>query len=262
MSARARDGRLWEIDAARTVAIAIMVVYHAGYDVDRLGPSVDVDSLSGGWRALQIATGSSFLFLVGVSLAVSNARGRARGLSGWELYRRHARRAAIVLGAALLVTLATLVALGPDEYVRFGILHCIGAAMLIGPLLVRLGPVNAALALAVLIVGMMLLRSDPSDAPGLMVLGVRSPEGAGVDWYPLLPWLAPVLAGLAAGKGLYPDGSRGSWGRWLPTPRWARAAGWPGRHALPIYLVHQLVLIPLVAAGLALAGVTVDWGGL
>jgi uncharacterized membrane protein len=33
--------------------------------------------------------------------------------------------------------------------------------------------------------------------------------------------------------------------------------GAPGRHALPIYLVHQPVLIPLVIAGLAVAGVEI-----
>ena len=37
-------------------------------------------------------------------------------------------------------------------------------------------------------------------------------------------------------------------------------ATWPGRHALPIYLVHQIVLIGLTALALQLAGVTVDPG--
>jgi hypothetical protein len=72
----------------------MMVAYHVGYDVSRVAPSVGIDPFSGGWQALQVACGSSFLFVVGVSLAISNARGRARGLSGWPLYRRHLRRAA------------------------------------------------------------------------------------------------------------------------------------------------------------------------
>jgi len=249
-------GRLWEVDAARTAAIAMMVVYHVGYDVNLLGPSVDIDPFSGGWRALQLACGSSFLFVVGVSLAISNARGRARGLSGWPLYRRHLRRAGEVAAAALLVTLATWIALG-DDYVRFGILHCIVVAMVVGPLLLPLGAVNLVLAFAALVGGMALLRGPESDVPGLLVFGVPPEDGAGVDWYPLLPWLAPVLVGLAVGQALYPGGVRGHWGRRLPTPPWARAVGAPGRHALPIYLVHQPVLIPLVIAGLAIAGVEI-----
>lgn len=249
--------RLWEVDAARTAAIVMMVVYHVGYDVDLLGPSVAIDPFSGGWRALQIATGSSFLFVVGVSLAISDGRSRARGLSARAAYRRHARRAAEVLVAALAVSLVTLIALG-DDYVRFGILHCIAVAMLIGPLLLPLGPVNVALAMGALLAGMALLDGPASGIPGLLVLGVP-PEGeAGVDWYPLLPWLAPVLVGLAVGRALYPGGRRGPWGRRLPTPPSAGRWGAPGRHALPIYLAHQPVLIALVAAGLALAGVEVS----
>jgi uncharacterized membrane protein len=92
-----------------------------------------------------------------------------------------------------------------------------------------------------------------------MVLGVPPEGGAGVDWYPLLPWLGPALAGLAVGHMLYPGGRRGGWGRLLPAaPPWAGLAGWPGRHALPIYLVHQPVLILLVGAGLTIAGVEVS----
>ncbi len=251
-------GRLWEVDALRTVAIAMMVAYHAGYDVDLIGPGVAIDPFSGGWRALQVATGSTFLFVVGVSLAISNGRSRARGLTGAVLYRRHVRRAGQVAAAAVLVSAVTRVALG-DDYVRFGILHCIAAAMLIGPLLVPLGPWNVVLAGAALAAGLVVRDLDPSGVPGLLVLGVPAPGGAGVDWYPLLPWLAPALAGLAAGLALYPAGRRGAWGRRLPEPRWAGLAGLPGRHALPIYLVHQPVLIVLVAAALALVGAEVSW---
>ena len=73
--------RLWEVDVARTVAILMMATYHVGWDIGELAPSVPIDPFSGGWRALQIATGSSFLALVGVSLAISDGRSRARGRS-------------------------------------------------------------------------------------------------------------------------------------------------------------------------------------
>lgn len=248
--------RLWEVDWARTAAIAMMVAYHAAYDVHQLAPSVDIDPFSGGWRALQVACGSSFLAVVGVSLAISNARARARGLRGAALLGRHARRAAEVAAAALVVSVVTRVALG-DEYVRFGILHCIAVAMLVGPLLVRLGWWNAALGVAVIAVGLRLGDGASSDVPGLLVLGVP-PAEAGVDWYPLLPWLGPMLIGLAVGRALYPEGRRGAWGARLPRPAAAGAVGAPGRHALPIYLIHQPVLIGLVAAALWLAGVEID----
>jgi uncharacterized membrane protein len=255
--------RLWEVDVARTAAILMMVVYHTGYDVNMLGPTVSIDPFSGGWRALQVATGSSFLFLVGVSVSLSNARSRARGLSGRALYRRHARRAAQVLAAALLVTVVTRIALG-DDYIRFGILHSIGVAMLILPLLVRFAPpLLLVLGVGVIAAGLALARAGPqSDAFGLLVLGVRRTGTEGVDWYPLLPWLGPAILGLAAGALLYPGGRRGTWGRWLRTPPHARLLGLPGRHGLPIYLVHQLVLIALVAAALALAGVEVSLDGI
>jgi uncharacterized membrane protein len=246
-------GRLWEVDVLRTAAILMMIAYHAAYDVFQLAPTVDLDPFGGGWRALQVACGSTFLFVVGVSLAISNARGRARGLSGRPLYRRHLRRAAEVAAAALLVSVVTLIALG-DDYVRFGILHCIAAAMVIGPLLLPLGAWNVPLGVAAIAAGIWLDDNVSSDVPGLLVLGVNPHNGA-VDWYPLLPWLGPVLFGLAAGRALYPGGRRGSWGARLPEPRYARALGAPGRHALPIYLIHQPVLIALVAAALAIAGV-------
>jgi uncharacterized membrane protein len=241
----------------------MMVTYHAAYDVWFLAPGADIDPFGGGWRALQVATGSSFLFVVGLSLAVSNARARGRGVAGAALWRRHARRAAQVGAAALVVSVATLVALGPEDYVRWGVLHCIAAAMVLLPLLAPLPPPGlVALAAAVVIAGVA-LRDAPADALGALVLAGSPTGGAGVDHYPLLPWLGPAILGLAAGAVLYPGGDRRpGWDRWVPAvPAWAHGPlTAPGRHALPIYLVHQPVLIALLALVLGAAGVAVDPG--
>lgn len=255
-----RGERLWEVDAVRTLAIAMMVAYHAAYDLTRLAPTLGVDAFSPGWRALQVATGSTFLFVVGVSLAISNGRGRAAGLRGRALYRRHLRRALQVAAAAALVSVATRVALG-DQWVRFGVLHCIAVAMLVGPLLVRLRWWNVPLGVAVIAAGIWLDQRPPTDSFGLYVLGVPREGATPADWYPLTPWLGVMMIGLAAGLALYPAGRRGPWTRRLPQPSSARALGAPGRHSLPIYLGHQLVLIPLIAASLALAGVSWSWSG-
>jgi uncharacterized membrane protein len=257
--------RLWEIDATRTLAIAMMVAYHAAWDVWWLAPSVDIDPFGGGWRALQVACGSTFLLVVGVSFAVSTQRLEARGVTGtWARWRHHARRAVQVLGAAALVSAVTLVALGTDEWIRFGILHCIGVTMLLLPLLRPLGALgNAALGVAVILVGRLAVQGAESDVPLALVLGWTPPDGAGVDHYPLLPWAGVAMLGVAAGLLLYPGGARGPALRALldgRTPRHARLLTWPGRHALPIYLLHQGVVIALVAAGLALAGIELDPG--
>lgn len=254
--------RLWEVDVARTVAIVMMVIYHVGWDVHFLAPQLAIDPFSGGWRALQVATGSSFLFIVGVSLAISQGRSDARGASWRAAYRRHARRAATVIGAALLVSVATFVALGSEDYIRFGILHCIGASMLIAPFFWRLGPWVAVLGGGAIVAGIALTSVEVGTS-WLLWLGLRPDSGsAGVDYYPLLPWIGPVLIGLAVGALLYPHGKRGRFTEWLRTPpRGGIAIGSPGRHSLPIYLVHQPILIPLVALGLLAAGVDIDTGG-
>ncbi len=249
--------RLWEIDALRTFAIGMMVVYHAVYDVNLLVPDASVDPFNGGWRGLQVATGSLFLAVVGISFWLSHSRGVARGLSGRALWRSHLPRAAEVVAAAALVSVATFVALGSSDVVRFGILHLIAVLMLVVlPLAARLGTWNVLLGAAIIIVGLSVdLRSD---VPGALILGFIPPE-KGADWYPLLPWAGCALIGLAAGAALYPNGRRGALVRRLPaTSEIGRRFGAPGRHSLAIYLIHQPVLIALLTLTLPLAGTEVE----
>lgn len=253
-----QDGaRLWEIDALRTVAIVLMVVYHVGYDVHMLAPQVALDPFNGGWRALQVITGSLFLGVVGVSFWIAHARSTARGLTGIARWRSHLPRALEVLAAAALVSVATFLALGREDAVRFGILHLIGVLMLLVlPLAARLGTWNALLGACVVALG--LAMDARSAVPGALIFGFIPPE-QGVDWYPLLPWAGAALIGVAAGSLLYPGGRRGPLLRHLPvTSRVGVWAGGPGRHSLPLYLVHQPILIAVIAAVLALAGTEIE----
>jgi uncharacterized membrane protein len=253
--------RLWEIDVMRTVAMGLMVAYHIAYDVHMLAPQVALDPFDGAWRALQVTCASTFLAVVGTSFWIADQRGRSRGLSGAALWRRHARRGLEVLAAALLVSLATLVALGAEDAVRFGILHLIATAMLIVlPLTVRLGVWNGVLGAVAIAVGLVLFQTGGDVPSAALLLGFDPGDTPGVDWYPLLPWIGASLLGVAIGAVLYPDGERGPLlHRLVRAPRVADLAGAPGRHSLPIYLVHQPVLIVLTAATLALTGTELDW---
>ena len=257
MENSAADGRLWEIDALRTLAIVLMVVYHVAWDVNYLAPEVSIDPFEGGWRVLQIVTGSMFLVIVGLSFWVADSRAVGRGLRGWARWRTHVPRAVEVLAAALLVSAVTFFALGQDDFVRFGILHLIGLLMLVVlPLVVRLRAWNALLGAGIIALGV--LFEPHSSVPGALALGFR-PAG-GVDWYPLVPWAGAALLGVALGSVLYPRGRRGPWLRWLPKSSPARKhVGLPGRHSLPIYLVHQPVLIVLTAGALTVMGVAIEF---
>ena len=252
--------RFWEIDLLRTLGIAMMLAYHAGYDVAALAPAVGPNPYDGGWRALQVLTGTTFLAVVGLSLAVSDGRSRARGLRAWRLYRRRAWRAGQVLGAAGVVSLVTYLALG-DQFVRFGILHLIGVALLIAPWFVAMGAWNLPLGAALIGAGLA-IRERSADVPGALVLGFRPRGEGGVDLYPLAPWLGVVLIGVSLGRALYPGGERGWSTRLLPErpPAPLRRLASAGRHSLPIYLVHQPILITLVALALLIAGVELQTG--
>jgi uncharacterized membrane protein len=245
----------------RTLAIGLMVAYHIAYDVHLLAPQVAVDPFNGAWRALQVTCASMFLALVGISYWIADGRGRSRGLSGVALWRRHARRGREVLAAALLVSLATLLAFGAEDAVRFGILHLIAITVLVVlPLTVRLGAWNGVLGAGALAVGLVLFEAGGDVPAAALLLGFDPGDPPGVDWYPVLPWIGASLLGVAIGAVLYPDGERGPWLRRLArAPRGTVLAGAPGRHSLPIYLVHQPVLIGLTAMILALTGTESDW---
>ncbi len=236
-SAVKKGNRYWEVDAARGVAILMMVVYHFTFDLYAFG-GYDVDAVTGFWARFADATASLFLFLVGVSLAISSSRGGGG-------FRKYLLRGLRIFGYGMLLT-AIFLAFGMG-IVAFGILHLIGVSIVLSYPFLKLRFANLALGVLIFAAGLYVQAGDPTGSAWLLPFGVV-PEGwAMPDYRPLLPWFGVVLIGLFFGNVVYGEGRRPA-GLPAAAPVPARPLLPLGKNSLAIYLVHQPVMIVLLAA--------------
>lgn len=247
LSTPAGGQRYWEVDALRGVAILMMVLYHCLYDLAEFGGH-DIRVRSGFWDGFADATAFLFIFLAGVSLSISYARMRGCQPSPVSSgFPKFARRGARIFAYGLLVSVATWV-VDPEHYVRFGVLHLIGASIILAyPLLGRAVPA-AVLGLVLVAAGVALeVVRYPLGYPWLLWVGFRPDHLPVFDYRPLLPWFGVVLLGVALGQWLYPQARRV-----VELPDLSRFApitflGLLGRRSLAIYLVHQPLLLGVLA---------------
>ncbi len=237
--------RLPVIDAARAAALLAMAGYHTLWDLGYLRLTAENYALTGPGRLAAEGIAGSFLLLVGVGLVLMNGR----GLRPRPTLLRFTR----IGGAALLVTLGTWITF-PDAYVFFGVLHCIAAASVLGlPFLFLPLPLGA-LAAAAVLGAPLLAHAAVLDAPVLFFLGLGVGTPRTNDYVPLFPWFGVVLAGLVLGRLTLPRLARSRLGAWRPANRIGRAATFAGRHSLPIYLVHQPLLLAALSGLVWLVG--------
>jgi uncharacterized membrane protein len=235
-------GRVDAVDCARGVALIGMALYHLSWDLADYRLVSPMLPFSPPMRLFSHAVASAFLALVGVSLALAH-RDRLNLPAFW-------RRLAVVGGAAALVTGASLV-FAPGEGIWFGILHCITVASLLALPLIEAPAFASLLAGAIAIMIPFFVHSTLFDPPALMWLGLGVALPNTLDWYPLLPWAGVVLIGLGLARLPGILGRLTSPGRWRASSDPARAVCFAGRHSLPLYLIHQLILFPLVWAAAA-----------
>ncbi|MEM9796099.1 MAG: heparan-alpha-glucosaminide N-acetyltransferase [Pseudomonadota bacterium] len=234
-------GRILPVDWARTMALLAMAIFHAGRDFEVLGLVPPGTTFGGLWDLSARAIASTFLALAGVSLWLAHSR-RLR-------WRAFLRRFLILCAAAGAVSLATWLFM-PAIWVRFGILHSIALASLLALPFLRLPWwIAAGVAAVILWIGPEARHPAFNDWWWLWS-GLSTEVPPMMDYEPMIPWLAPMLIGVAVGK----LGTQlGIWNRLAGFPRdpgrFAELAAWPGRHSLAVYLIHQPVLIAVIAGG-------------
>ncbi|QHJ01212.1 DUF1624 domain-containing protein [Xylophilus rhododendri] len=242
---RPLQNRAARLDALRGFAVVWMSFFHFCFDLNYFGFLHQHMLSDPAWTGQRAAIVSLFLFCAGVGQALASEAGQ-----GWP---RFWRRWAQVAGCALLVTLATY-AIFPQSFIGFGVLHGLAVMLIVARVSGRLGrwlwPLGAVALLLPWLAEAWLpgtaLEAALNGVP-LRVLGLITVKPITEDYVPLLPWLGMVWWGLAAGQWLSRRRPRLLQG---PPPGGAagRALAWLGRHSLPWYMLHQPVLMGLVAA--------------
>lgn len=239
--------RFIEIDLLRTLAIVMMVTYHAVYDL-AFFYHVDLDPFSGKWLLLARSTAILFLLLVGISFVISWDRTRTRlpteARRAKVGARKYLKRGLWVLSCGLLITIATYL-WDPETYIRFGILHLIGVSVMLLPLFRRFREWNILIAIPIIIFGISIDHYSLFTIHSSLFLpfGFPPPHFTTLDYFPLFPWFGVVLIGLTLGDFLYIRPKRIP----RPTNTFLNILSWPGKHALVIYLVHQPILLLLLS---------------
>ena len=182
----APKARIWELDAFRGIAILAVILIHLLFDLRYfLGLSLGYDNTV--FQFVKQYGGVVFVVLSGICVTLG---------------RRSFRRGLIVFGCAMAVTLVTLamVWLGLDSgsvVVRFGVLHLLGIAMLLWPLLRRL-PTWAMVAIGLPVVGLGYWFQTFHVSPGwLFPLGLTSAGFSSSDYFPSV---SPFWAGSCWGR--------------------------------------------------------------
>lgn len=230
----APKARIWELDAFRGIAILAVILIHLLFDLRYfLGLSLGYDNAV--FQFVKQYGGVVFVVLSGICVTLG---------------RRSFRRGLIVFGCAMAVTLVTLamVWLGLDSgsvVVRFGVLHLLGIAMLLWPLLRRLPTwAMVAIGLPVVVLGYW-FRTFYVTPEWLFPLGLTSAGFSSSDYFPLFPHLGWFLLGAALGRTAYRE-KRSLLPRVNAQCPPIRFFCWCGRMSLFLYLLHQPLLYGLV----------------
>lgn len=234
------------LDTIRGFLLINMVLYHGLYDV------VHIMGVPMGWYTGPIGYSWQQGICWGFIL-----------LSGFcfRLSKRPLRHGLIILGAGVLVTVVTAIAM-PSERIIFGVLYLLGLCGLIQCGVwalwsrLRLPPFPAGPGLALSALAFFLTRGVPAGYIGfeglrlfelprwlyrwdfMAVLGFPGPGFWSSDYFPVIPWVFLYLCGYFLWRLI------GSRQRVMDRLRpGVRPLSFIGRHSLLIYLLHQPALM-------------------
>ena len=229
-----RKNRLLAVDAARGAAIAGVVLFHFVWDLEFTG-FVSGVAFHPLWLAFGRLLAGSFMFLAGVSLVLAH---------GTELRARtFFRRLAIIVVAALAISVVTWFTF-PNAFVYFGILHSIAVASLLGVMFLRL-PALASLFAGLAIMALpWYLSLSAFDPRWLAWIGLSANPPLSNDFVPVFPWAGITLLGISFAKVV--DISKSRMASAGAENAFFARLGWLGRHTLPIYLLHQPVMLAII----------------
>lgn len=207
------------LDALRGLAVILMVIFHAAYDMWMFN-LLDINVREGFWYALPRFIVFLFLWCVGASLQLTHGQG-----IHWASYNRRLFK---LVGLALLISVVTYFTF-PKSWIYFGTLHCIAGVTILAVPFLYFPKLRLPVLIAILI-------AQYGLGYDITWVGSLFPKYS-MDFIPVYPWFWVTLLGMLTGPQLLEK---------LPAHvSFEKFFIWPGHQALKIYLLHQPLLYGL-----------------
>lgn len=228
--------RLGFIDATRGLAIIGVVIFHFVWDLEFAGFISGV-AFHPIWLAFGKTLAGSFMVLVGVSLLLAHQK-------GFKLNAFLKRFLVIALAASIISIVTWLIF--PESFIYFGILHAIAVASLVGIAFLKL-PAYITLTVGVFILlAPTFYASAIFDTRWLAWIGFSRNPPTSNDFVPVFPWLGLTLIGMATTKLIQSLRWPVQLSSFSSTNQIVNLLQWFGRKSLPIYLIHQPILLAII----------------
>lgn len=221
--------RIHLIDAARGLAVLLMVGHHALYNL-MVFYNISIPFLhSNLFFVLQFIFSGLFIFVSGLCCRFSKS---------------NLKRGVIAFSIGLIISIVTITAV-PNNAIYFGILHFLGSSMIIYSLLGRFfEKLNDMFSIIAFFITFMIaswfLPTSTTISPYLFPFGLVHPTFRSSDYFPIFPFIFLFISGTGFG-GLVKANKLPKWFyetkvKFLPVV---------GRNSLTIYVVHQPILIAM-----------------
>ena len=210
-AAAAQTGRLLFVDAARAIAVLLMIQGHVISVL--LTPEYQATEAAKAWLFVRGLTSCTFFFLSGFSFAVATARKwEEYRLPTWSLFRRLTRYLALLAFAYAMHlpggSMKELLRGTPEQWLAFvtvDVLQLIAVSLLFLQAVAWFVRSRGGLGVVALVAAVSVILTTPvswsaasSASVPLAVSAYLS--GAGGSLFPLFPWSAYVFFGAAAGS--------------------------------------------------------------
>ena len=234
--------RIRELDSMRGIAIILMVFFHLLVDLHDFF-DIPVVYYQAPWYYVGKASAILFMIVSGISSSLS---------------KNNLRRGAKIFLFGMVVTVATFFFVRP-LYIRFGILHFMGTAIILNDLLDRLliqlsthtngrtlmliKVVFYSVAAPVSLLVGYFFNGMRTTNPFLFPIGLITDSFSTYDYYPLFPWIGVFFLGALAGTILTANIHR------LPVRKFGpaeRFLAFLGKKSLIIYILHQPLLMGIL----------------
>lgn len=235
--------RFWEIDFFRGAAVILMIFFNYSFALNFFGIFSLFRESFIFWFAFPRFIGAMFIFIMGVSLVISHAHAKKRGIN---LLRKYVMRGLKIIMLGVVITGATYLFF-PRLTVFFGILHLIGLSIILSFPFVGRKKTSLILGIGFSVIGLF-ATAITVDFPWLIWLGIAPVNFLTFDYFPILPWFGVALLGIFAGNILYGKGKQ----KFVIAdkskyPIFVQCA-FLGRHPLIIYFLHIPALIAILYA--------------